>query len=314
MCAAIPRSRSDIEAALARFPVLSERRLQIAGTLSGGEQQMLAIGRALVARPRLLLLDEPSLGLAPKIVTPDFPHAARAQERGQDHSSGRAERAPGPAASPTTAMCSSADASSTAERERNCSTCPRCSAHISGKARRERSKCQGSSNGEVRSCGKAQREQPNENSAHNSRREMPMKSRIMLVAACVAAALLRRPAKRAGRETRRPYRQDRLPRAAHRQGRRVGPGRQARDRHRGRGNQRQGRHRRPANRDDLLRRPDARIRSAPADEPPRRSRQGAGGHRTLLQRAVRNDRAAARRTLQDARSIPTARPSPACRR
>jgi len=67
------RNPADLEVSMDRvftlFPVLKERRLQLAGTLSGGEQQMLAIGRGLMARPKLLMLDEPSWGIAPKLVT-----------------------------------------------------------------------------------------------------------------------------------------------------------------------------------------------------------------------------------------------------
>jgi branched-chain amino acid transport system ATP-binding protein len=63
---------ADLEAVYSRFPRLEERRWQYAGSLSGGEQQMLALGRALMARPKLLILDEPSMGLAPQIVNAIF--------------------------------------------------------------------------------------------------------------------------------------------------------------------------------------------------------------------------------------------------
>jgi branched-chain amino acid transport system ATP-binding protein len=86
MGAVIPRARarakSNLERMLTLFPRLGERLRQAAGTLSGGEQQMLAIGRCLMGEPRLILFDEPSLGLAPAVVQDLFRIIARLREEG----------------------------------------------------------------------------------------------------------------------------------------------------------------------------------------------------------------------------------------
>jgi branched-chain amino acid transport system ATP-binding protein len=73
---------ADLERIFGLFPILREREAQLAGTLSGGEQQMLAIGRALMARPKLIMMDEPSMGLAPLIVKDIFAIIRKLRDEG----------------------------------------------------------------------------------------------------------------------------------------------------------------------------------------------------------------------------------------
>lgn len=78
-----PDFKADLEEVFSLFPRLRDRSRQMAGTLSGGEQQMLAIGRALMAKPELILLDEPSMGLAPKLVEEVYRIVVRLREQGR---------------------------------------------------------------------------------------------------------------------------------------------------------------------------------------------------------------------------------------
>ena len=101
-----PEAHEDIEHVYQLFPRLRERATQLGGSLSGGEQQMLAVGRALMSRPSVMLLDEPSLGLSPILVQEIFSIITEINARGHDDPARRAECPAGARMSPIAATCS----------------------------------------------------------------------------------------------------------------------------------------------------------------------------------------------------------------
>ena len=116
----------DFDRVFDLFPRLNERRKQVGGTMSGGEQQMLAIGRALMSRPKLLLLDEPSMGLAPMLIQQIFDIITEINAAGHDDPGGRAERQAGALARRPGLRPGDRHASSRPAPVPSCSTTRRC--------------------------------------------------------------------------------------------------------------------------------------------------------------------------------------------
>ena len=122
--------KNDLEAAYDLFPILRERAKQPAGTFSGGEQQMLAMGRAMMSRPKLLMLDEPSMGLSPLMMQRIMTTVTTLQQQGTTIPARRAERSRRLWAGRTRAMSSRSARSCCPGRARSCSTTTRSAGYL----------------------------------------------------------------------------------------------------------------------------------------------------------------------------------------